>query len=75
MKLTTLVLSLAFLVPTLAHAEDKSTTDKTKTDKDTKKAEKGAKLGESDVKIMAHMHHVNMMETWASAGSGSARPP
>jgi putative membrane protein len=65
MKLTTLVLSLAVLVPTLAHAEDKSTTEKTKpaqTDKDTKKTEKAAKLGESDTKIVAHMHHVNMME-------------
>jgi len=66
MKLTTLALALAFLVPTLASAEEgKSTTDKTKpaqTDKDTKKTEKAAKLGESDVKIVAHVHHVNMAE-------------
>jgi putative membrane protein len=40
---------------------DKPTADKP-TDKPTGKPTKGAKLSDGDVKIVAHLHHVNLME-------------
>ncbi|MBS1123283.1 MAG: hypothetical protein H6Q90_5511, partial [Deltaproteobacteria bacterium] len=65
MKIKTLALVFAFAIPALASADDKqadkstpsdkSTTDKSKTDKSA------AKLGEAEIKLVAHIHHVNTM--------------
>jgi putative membrane protein len=55
MKLTTVALALAVLVPAVSGA--KTPADKTT---DTKKQLK--KLNEAEVKILAHVHHVNVTE-------------
>jgi putative membrane protein len=87
MKLTTVAISLALLVPAISGADDKTpppdknapsdkTTDKdapktndkdTSRDKDTSKDNKDGKkqakkLGENEIKIVSHVHHINMME-------------
>ena len=60
MKIRALVIVTALALPTLAVADDNKTPDKPPaTDKTTNKA---AKLSEGDVKIIAHLHHVNQME-------------
>jgi len=53
MKLRTLAIIAALALPTIATADDTNT---------AKPTEKGAKLSASDVKIVAHLHHVNQME-------------
>lgn len=55
MKLRVLAIVTALALPTAAIADDKTPT----TDKTTGKA---AKFGDGDVKIIAHLHHVNQME-------------
>jgi putative membrane protein len=62
MKLHSIVLALALVVPSLAGADDKSqqqpkTGDTTDPNKKTTK-----KLAEAEIKIVAHLHHVNQME-------------
>ncbi len=77
MKIKTLALVFAFAIPAVASATpndtkgtatDKTTdktTDSRTTDKSatTKTGDKtAAKLGDADMKVLAHVHHVNMME-------------
>ncbi|HEU0035123.1 MAG TPA: DUF4142 domain-containing protein [Kofleriaceae bacterium] len=65
MKIKTLALAFALTtVPALASADDTNkTTDKTATDKAaTDKTKAANKLVEAEVKIVAHLHHVNLME-------------
>ncbi|MBA2540898.1 MAG: DUF4142 domain-containing protein [Deltaproteobacteria bacterium] len=58
MKLPSIVLALALVVPSLATADDKTTPKTGDTTKDTAKK----KLGETEAKILSHLHHVNLME-------------
>jgi len=53
MKLRTLAIITALALPSLAIADDTNP---------AKPAEKAAKLSAGDVKIVAHLHHVNQME-------------
>ena len=75
MKLRALAIIAAFAVPGLASAApadvppsnpptDKLPSERDKTDKPDKPGDTGtsAKLGDSDVKTIAHLHHVNQME-------------
>ena len=67
MKLQSIVLACALVIPALAGADDKmnqpKTGDTTKDpNKDANKDAKKAKLGETEMKIISHLHHVNQME-------------
>src|SRR5262245_40601079 len=63
MKLTSVAFALALVVPIVAGADDKAppSRDTTETDKDVNKKQ-AKKLGEPELKIVSHLHHVNMME-------------
>jgi putative membrane protein len=59
MRLHSFVIALALVVPAVAGADDKTDKNAPKTgdvDKDKKK------LAEAEIKILAHLHHVNLME-------------
>ena len=71
MTIRALAIITALALPTAAIADDPNktppadkTTDKTneKTTNAPGKTDKSAKLSDGDVKIIAHLHHVNMME-------------
>ncbi len=69
MKLQSIVLAFALVIPALAGADDQmnqpktgDTTKDTTKDKNQNKDSKQAKLGETELKIVAHLHHVNQME-------------
>jgi putative membrane protein len=67
MKIRALAIITALALPTLALADNDKTppADKTNektTDKTPAKTDKAAKLSDGDVKLMAHLHHVNQME-------------
>jgi putative membrane protein len=72
MMIRALAIVTALALPTAALAQDKTSpadktppADKTNektTDKTPGKTDKAAKPSDSDVKIMAHLHHVNQME-------------
>ena len=55
MRFHALAMCAALALPALALADNKTPTDKTTTDKT-------AKLGDGEVKTLAHVHHVNQME-------------
>jgi putative membrane protein len=58
MKTNTFVLALMLAIPAFAGADDKGAAPKT-----TEKAkDEKVKLSEADMKIISHVHHVNMME-------------
>jgi putative membrane protein len=70
---TMLALVAALALPSLALADDY-----TKKTDDTKKVDTAAKLADDDVKLIAHFHHVNVMEidmgkSAAAKGSMSVR--
>jgi putative membrane protein len=54
MQIKHLLFAFALLVPTITSADDKGATKPAPADK--------AKLGDAETKIIAHLHHVNVME-------------
>jgi len=65
MKIRALAIVAGLALPSLALADNDKTNEKTTnapTDKAPGKTDKAAKLSDGDVKIMAHVHHVNQME-------------
>lgn len=54
MQIKNLVFAFALLAPTIASADDKGAAKPAPADK--------VKLGETETKIIAHLHHVNVME-------------
>lgn len=58
MKIHALAIITALALPTLAIADDKAQ----KTNPSDKTTDKAAKLSDGDVAIVAHLHHVNLME-------------
>jgi predicted outer membrane protein len=61
MKLTTVALALAFLVPAISGADVNKDKTTDKTDKTTDKKQV-KKLGENEIRIVSHVHHINVME-------------
>lgn len=61
MKSTLLALITTLALPSLAIADDTKSIDKTM-DKTTDKTKSASKLADDDLKLVAHVHHVNMME-------------
>jgi len=55
MRIKTLILAAAFVIPTIASADDMKKAD-------TAKNADTAKLESEDVNIVAHFHHVNLMQ-------------
>ncbi len=58
MKLQSIILACALVIPAIAGADDKTAPKTGDTTKDTAKK----KLGETEIKIVSHLHHVNLME-------------
>lgn len=56
MKIKTLLLVAAFAIPTIASADDMKKADTTDKSKET------VKLDDADLKVLAHHHHLNLME-------------
>ena len=65
MMIRVLAIATALALPSVALADPDKAPDKTNekmTDKAPVKTDKDAKLADGDVKIIAHVHHVNQME-------------
>lgn len=63
MKFKTMALALSLAIPGLAGADDKPAPKSGDTTKDKAAPKTGdAKLGETEIKIVSHLHHVNLME-------------
>jgi predicted outer membrane protein len=76
MKFRALAIIAALAAPTLAVADDKTPPADKATDKTIDKADKADKFSADEVRILAHLHHVNQMEIdvgKAAQKSGTAR--